>query len=179
MLAYFWPEKHKFKLTWPNHKRTCQKMSYYLHLINCHRHVLPAYCDLLKLLMESLVMSHMQYALSVWGPSLTQNQLLHLQRLQNRAVRLVFSLNRSDHISEYYQELCWLRVSQLIQFHLACVMYHQYNAVRGIMFMPPIQSGNCTLYNIRTPSYYANLRRVRLSQTQPEAGQASGCHYVE
>ena len=95
---------------------------------NNARHVLPAY--ILKLLMDSLVMSHMQYALSVWGPSLTQNQLLRLQRLQNRAVRLVFSLNKSDHISEYYQELRWLRVSQLIQFCIACVMYHQYNAVR-------------------------------------------------
>ena len=154
-------------LSWSDQvSRTCQK-SYYLHLINRHRHVLPAY--LLKLLMESLVMSHMQYALSVWGPSLTQNQLLRLQRLQNRAVRLVFSLNKGDHISEYYQELHWLRVSQLIQFRLACVMYHQYNAVRGIMFVPPIQFGNCTLYNTRTPSYYANLRRVRLSQTQKQA----------
>ena len=140
-------------------------MSYYLHLINRHRHVLPVY--LLTLLMDSLVMSHMQYALSVWGPSLTQNQLLRLQRLQNHAVRLVFSLNKSDHISEYYQELRWLRVSQLIQFRLACVMYH--NAVRGIMFVPPIQFGNCTLYNTRTPSYYANLRRVQLSQTQKKA----------
>ena len=36
---------------------THQKMSYYLHLINRHRHVLPTY--LLKLLMDSLVMSHM------------------------------------------------------------------------------------------------------------------------
>ena len=99
-------------------------------------------------------MSHMQYALSVWGPSLTQNQLLHLQRLQNCAVRLVFSLNKGDHIPEYYQELRWLGVSQLIQFRLACVMYDQYNAVRGIMFVPPIQFGNCTLYNTRTPSYY-------------------------
>ena len=118
-------------------------------------------------------MSHMQYALSVWGPSLTQNQLLRLQRLQNSAVRLVFSLNKSDYISEYYQELRWLRVSQLIQFHLACVMYHQYNAVRGIMFVPPIQFGNCILlnYNIRTPPciLYANFSRVRLSQTQKQA----------
>ena len=95
-------------------------------------------------------MSHMQYALSVWGPSLTQSQLLRLQRFHNRAVRLVFSLNKSNHTSEYYQELRWIRVSQLIQFHLACVMDHQYNVVRGIMFVPPKQFGNCTLYNIRT-----------------------------
>ena len=40
------------------------------------------------------------------------------------------------------------------------------NIMREIMFTPPIQFGYCTLYNTRTPSYYANLRRVRLSQTQ-------------
>ena len=154
-------------LSWSDQvSRTCQKMSYYLHLINRHRHVLPA-C-LIKLLMDSLVMSHIQYALSVWGPSLTQNQLLRLQRLQNRAVRLVFSLNKYDHISEYYQKLRWLGVSRLIQFCLACVMYHQYNGARGIMFVPPMQFGNCTLYDTRTPPYYATLSRVRLSQTQKQ-----------
>ena len=101
-------------------------------------------------------MSQMQYALSVWGPSLSQNQLLRLQRLQNCAVRLVFSLNRSNHISDCYQELCWLKVTQLIQFRLACVMFHQYHAARGIMFVPPIEFENRTFYNTRTPSYFAN-----------------------
>ena len=116
-------------LSWSDQvSRTCQKMAYYLHLINRHRHVLPSY--LIKLLLDSLVLSHMRYALSVWGPSLTQNQLLRLQRLQNRAVRLAFSLNRSDHTSEYYRKIRWLKVTRLIQFHLACVMFHQYCAVR-------------------------------------------------
>ena len=52
-------------------------------------------------------MSHMQYALSVWWPLLAQNQLPYMcqQRLQNRVVRLVFSLNKNDHTSEYNQEL--------------------------------------------------------------------------
>ena len=70
-----------------------------------------------------------------------------------------------DHVS---QRLRWLGVSRLIQFRLACVMYHQYNGARGIMFVPPIQFGNCTLYDTRTPPYYANLSRVRLSQTQKQ-----------
>ena len=111
----------------------------------------------------------MRYALSVWGPSLTQNQLLRLQRLQNRAVRLAFSLNRSDHTSEYYRKIRWLKVTRLIQFHLACVIFHQYCAVRGIMFVPPIEFGNCTPYNTRTPPYFANSNRTRLLQTQRHA----------
>ena len=155
-------------LSWSDQvSRTCQKMAYYLYLINHHRHVLPSY--LIKLLMDSLVMSPMQYALSVWGPSMSQNELLRLQRLQNRAVRLVFSLNRNDHIFDYYQELHWLKVTQLIQFCSACVMFHQYHAARGIMFVPPIEFGNRTSYNTRTPSYFANSNRTRLSQTQKYA----------
>ena len=67
--------------------------------------------------MDLLGISHIQYALFVWGPPLTQNQLLHLQQLQNHAVRLVFSLSRRDHVSKYYQELHWLSIAQLIQFH--------------------------------------------------------------
>ena len=44
-------------LSWSDQvSRTCQNMAYYLYLINHHRHVLPSY--LIKLLMDSLVMSH-------------------------------------------------------------------------------------------------------------------------
>ena len=61
-------------------------------------------------------MSHMQYALSVWGLSLTQNQLMHLQL---RSEACVFSISRSDRVSKYYhQELHWLRVAQFIQLVL-------------------------------------------------------------
>ena len=81
----------------------------------------------------------------------------------------MFSLNRNDHISDYYQELHWLKVTQLIQFRLACVMFHQYHAARGIMFVPPIEFGNRTSYNTRTPSYFANSNQTLLSQTQKYA----------
>ena len=57
-------------------------------------------------------------------------------------------------------ELCWFRVTQLIQFCLACLMYHQYLAARGIMFVPPIEFGKRTFYDTRTPSYFANLDRT-------------------
>jgi len=42
---------------------TCRKMSYYLHLISSHKHCLSA--DLIKLLVESLVFSHLSYCLPV------------------------------------------------------------------------------------------------------------------
>jgi len=84
-------------------------MSYYLHLVSLHRCVLPVH--LIKLLMDSLVLSHMQYALPVWGPSLYQHDLQRLQRLQNHGVHLIFSLNKFDHVSDYYKQLRWLNFS--------------------------------------------------------------------
>ena len=149
-------------LSWSD---TCQKMAYYLHLINHHRHVLPSY--LIKLLLDSLVMSHMQYALSVWGPSLTQNQLLHLQRLQNCAVWLVFSLNRSNHISGYYYELHLLKVCQLIQFHSCSISIMQSGGL-CLRYLKCLRTILCITSELHH-TYFANSMRTCLSQTQKQA----------
>jgi len=77
---------------------------------------------LIKLLADGFIsyVTHAVCKLSVWGLSLTQNQLMHLQL---RSEACVFSISRSDRVSKYYhQELHWLRVAQFIQFHVACVM---------------------------------------------------------
>ena len=56
-------------LSWDHHvSLLCKRMSYYLYVIRCHRNVLG--CKLLKLLTESLVLSHLNYCLPVWGVSL-------------------------------------------------------------------------------------------------------------
>ena len=58
------------QLKWSFHVgKVCKSMSYYLYLINKHRHVIKA--DLLKTLIESLVLSHLLYSVPVWGPSLS------------------------------------------------------------------------------------------------------------
>ena len=49
----------------------CKKMAYYLHLIKLHSKVFNHHIT--KLLIDSLVFSHLNYALSVWGtPSSSQ-----------------------------------------------------------------------------------------------------------
>jgi len=55
---------------------------------------------------------------------------------------------------------------KLLSLSSFCVMYPQYHAARGIMFVPPIEFGKHTLYSTRTPSYFVNLNRTRLSQKQ-------------
>ena len=110
-------------------------MAYYLHLINSHKHCLSPY--LLKLLVESLVFSHLSYALPVWGPSLSQQLRQRLERTQNRAVRLCKNLSKFDRVSDHYRSLSWLPFQQLIQFRSVGMMYHQYHRSRGISLSPP------------------------------------------
>jgi len=82
-------------------------MSYYLYLINTNKSVLSD--NIIKLLLESLVMSHLNYALPVWGTSLTQQNISRIQLLQNQAVCLLCHLNKYDHITSSYNKLQWLK----------------------------------------------------------------------
>ena len=100
-------------LQWgPQLSSVCRTVSYYLHLLSLHRNSLTF--DVLKILTESLVFSRIDYALPVWGPPLSQSQLAHLQRLQNRCIRVTKCLRKYDHVSNHRQHLNWLPVSDQI-----------------------------------------------------------------
>ena len=148
------------KLSWIHQvSETCRKMSYYLHLISSHKHYLST--ELIKLLVESLVFSHLCYCLPVWGPPLTQQLLQRLERMQNRAIRLCKNLSKFDHVSEYYRQLKWLPLRKLIQLHSARLMYCQYHRTKCIPLMPPIVFGPCqSRYVTRAPAHFANSKKV-------------------
>ena len=62
------------RLTWTSHMHVsniCKNISYYLRLVGLYKLVLPI--GLIKLLMDSLVLPHILYALSVWGPFCTNS----------------------------------------------------------------------------------------------------------
>jgi len=74
-------------LSWSHQvSKVCRLMSYYLYLLNEQRLIFKT--DLFKLLIESLVFSHVLYCLPVWGPSLSDTSVNRLKYLQNRAIRL-------------------------------------------------------------------------------------------
>ena len=103
----------------------CKKMSYYLHLIKLHSRVLNHH--IMKLLIDSLVFSHLTYALPVWGTSVKQSLTQRLVRFQNRAVRLLYNLQRMDHVTEYYRYAEWLPLPQLVMYRSLCLMFYQYH----------------------------------------------------
>ena len=114
----------------------CSKMSYYLCLLRSHRHVIDN--SLMKMLLESLVLSHLSYCVTVWGPSLANTLSQRLQRMQNRAVQLCCGLRKYDHVTEFYHRLRWLPLPCFVQFKSLCLMYHQYHQFRYILLDPPI-----------------------------------------
>ena len=152
-------------LSWNHHvSHICKKMSYYLYVINKHRHVFSS--DLMKLLIDSLVFSHLNYSLPVWGPSLHQNHLQRLKRMQNRAVHLCRNLNKFDHVTDHYRALRWLPLEYLIQYRCLCTMNRQYHGHRCIPLCPPLKFGRFHQHGTRVGSTFACIERYRLSYTQ-------------
>ena len=154
-------------LRWKSHvSYLCKKMAYYLYLISYHRKVLPV--SILKLLTESLVLSHLNYALPVWGPALGHDLLARLVRMHNRAVRVIGGLNKFDHVSSFRRQLNWLPVDSLIQHCCDAMMYRYYTSEHNncILLNPPIQFGQQSSYLTRTHSYFAAINHFKLSFSQ-------------
>ena len=65
-----------------------------------------------KMVVQSLILSLLNYALKVWG-STNKTNILKVQRLQNFASKVaVGGARRSDHASPIIERLEWLRVDK-------------------------------------------------------------------
>ena len=82
----------------------CKHMAYYLYLISCHRKALLTF--ILKMLVESLVLSHLNYAMPVWGPALAHDLLVRLVKIHNRAIQVIGGLKKFDHVSSFKLAYC-------------------------------------------------------------------------
>ena len=123
---------------------------------------MPAY-------IESLVLSHLNYALPVWGPALSHDLLARLVKMHNRVIRVIGELKKFDHVSSFRRQLNWLSVDSLIQHRCdAIVMYRYYNSGHNncILLNPPIQFGQQSTYLTRTHPYFAAIHRFKLSFSQ-------------
>ena len=83
----------------------------------------------LNMLVQSLVLSHLHYAVPVWGPSLSQDSKSRVEKLVlfNRAVGVVYRLRKFDHVCAL-RKLEWLFVQSLIQHHCLLMLYQHYHA---------------------------------------------------
>ena len=151
----------------------CRKCSYYLYLIGCSHKHLPV--SLLKLLMESLISSHIMYALPVWGPPLLNHQVGCLQLIQNRAVRVVFSLKKFDHVSVPHEQLGWPNISEEIEIRSLAAFHHHCFSRQCLQLQPPITFGRSHTYNTRCKAYFANSTYHHLARTQQSFRHRTTC----
>jgi len=79
-------------------------------------------------LVVALTMSRLDYCNSVLA-GLLKSTLEPLQRVQNAAARLVFSLGNFDHVMLNLIQLHWLPVSYRVKFKLCCPIHTIYMVV--------------------------------------------------
>jgi hypothetical protein len=80
-------------------KTIVQRVVSLLRVLNRFRHMLPEEAKLQ--MVKSLIMPIINYALPVFGFSLTMENVNILNRLQNNALRFVYKLRKYDHISHH------------------------------------------------------------------------------
>ena len=84
---------------------------------------------------------------------LLQNQISHIQHIQNTAARVVTLSRKSCHITQILKELHWLPVSQRIVFKLMLIVHKSFNNIAPIYISE--------LLKVYTPS--RNLRSSNMS----------------
>ena len=75
-------------------------------------------------LCESLVLSHFNYCDSIYGPCLDYVTSKRIQTVQNACLRLIFGIQKGNHVSHKLGELEWLNMSNRRKLHAAC-LYHK------------------------------------------------------
>ena len=107
----------------------------------------------IQMMYFSIVDSHFRYCCSVWGCA-GDTSIRKLQKLQNRAARVVTN-SPFDHTSlPSVSKLGWLTVKEMIDFKTACMVYKALHGLappyKKLMFHKLSESCNRTLRNTST-----------------------------
>lgn len=98
----------------------------------------------LKLLIQSLVLSKMNYGLTIWGNT-TTTCIQQAQKVQNFAAKVVLGGKKFDHATPYLKELKWLKMVDMHKYELGVMVYN--------------------ILNNRLPSWLYSLPKVRDTHT--------------
>ena len=93
----------------------------------------------LILLYYSLIHPHLLYALPLWG-STFPTYLSKLQRLQNKALRIIFNSNQLTSATPLFHILEILKITDLYQFEISKLMYLHSKKIFSTLLPWPIYS---------------------------------------
>jgi hypothetical protein len=102
-------------LSWHSHtSKIAGKISRTIGVMNRLKHILPQ-CAL-KLMYHSLILSHLQYGILVWG--FESNRI---EKLQKRAIRVLAQAKYNAHTEPLFKDLGLLKINDV--FHLTCMKF--------------------------------------------------------
>ena len=115
------------KLNWGKHIDTIKtKANRALGLIKYSKKYLPS--DILNKMYRGIVEPHLSYCCSVWG-CCSESKLDVLQKIQNRAARIVTSSPYDASAAPIIQNLGWPTISDLIRKETATLTYKSLNSL--------------------------------------------------
>ena len=96
------------------------------------------------------VMSHATYAISSWGPLITDKLLKKMKVQQNNSLRLIFNSHKRERVSELYRKSKTLKIEDIIKLELIKISH------RHIYDQLPTRITN--LYEIQNHTHYTRNR---------------------
>jgi len=109
----------------------CKKISYYLYMLGVHRK--SQTFEVLKTLTDSLILSRIDNALPVWGPTLNKSQVARLQCLQT--YNQVFEEIYSRHFTSSS-----IKLATHLTPDSSCAMYHHcHYGKKPCLLLEPLQ----------------------------------------
>ena len=109
------------------------------------------------------------------GTPLLNHQVGHLQRIQNRAVRVVFSLKKFDHVSVSCEQLGWHNIAEEIEIRSLAAFHHHRFSHHCLQLQRPITFGRSHTYNTWCKTYFANSTYHHLARTQQYFRHSATC----
>ena len=135
------------------------------------KNMLPVKSKLL--IYNSNVSSHLNYALSTWGPMLKARDIKKIQVQQNKSIRQIFNLKKRDRLSHFYKLGNILKLDDLIELSLVKISYRYMNELLSKRIVNLFELGNHD-YLTRNRNNLRAIRHTAHSYNTSFLGKAPG-----
>ena len=151
-------------LTWKNQiKSVTEKASRAIGFLKYAKNFLPE--EIVKTLYTSIVEPHFQYCCSVWG-CCNSTDILQLQRLQNRAARIVTNSHFDAPSKPLIQSLGWKTIEELINRQVNLTVFKCLNSISP--------KYPCDIFTRNTVNATRSLRKTNTDLRLPLKSSGNG-----
>lgn len=112
------------------------------------KNLLPT--DIKLLIYYTNIQSHINYAISAWGPMMKARDISKIKVQQNKAIRLIFNSGKRARLSELYKRSKVLKLEDLMELELLKISYRYINELL------PVRISN--LFDLSNHSYNTRNR---------------------